>query len=301
MPRDASGLFQRLFRWRDDRDAKVQIRADRMDQEMDAIAQDLNDISAGAVAFRGPLKGLNGTAALPSYTFDEDQDTGLYRKGSDELALSVGGIEVIAVSQNVATITAETAVKIIIGGQNVFTIGENGAANSDELATQRDIWAIGDMKPTDQGTLKAGWILGEGQELSRETYDEYFALVGETFGGGDGSTTFNAPDFTQGDTDGVTLIQATASRPLRSFGGAATHQLTTDELARHDHITEIAPTSDTDGSGRPYGIGYQNGDPDDPNDTTYPIYGKTSDTGGDQSHNNMQPYFACNIAIFVGA
>ncbi len=219
MPRDASGLFQRLFRWRDDRDAKVQIRADRMDQEMDAIVQDLNDISAGAVAFRGPLKGLNGTAALPSYTFDEDQDTGLYRKEADELALSVGGIEVIAASQNVTTITAETAVKVIIGGKNVLTIGKNGAVNSDELATQRDIWAIGDMKLTDQGTLKAGWILGEGQELSRETYDEYFALVGETFGAGDGSTTFNAPDFTQGDRDGVTLIQATTSRPLRSFGG----------------------------------------------------------------------------------
>ena len=74
-----------MFRSRDDRDAKIQIRADRMDQEMDAIVQDLNDISAGAVAFCGSLNGLNGTAALLSFTFDEDQDTSIFRKAADEL------------------------------------------------------------------------------------------------------------------------------------------------------------------------------------------------------------------------
>ena len=163
MPRDASGLFQRLFRWRDDRDAKIQIRADRMDQEMDTIAQDLNDISAGAVAFHGSLKGLNGTAALPSYTFDEDQDTGLYRKGTDKVALSAGGVEAIAASQDSVEITAsavriiaEASVEFVVGGERVFLIGESGAANSNELKTQRDIWPIGAIQALDTALLKAG-------------------------------------------------------------------------------------------------------------------------------------------------
>lgn len=35
----------------------------------------------------------------------------------------------------------------------------------------------------------------DGSEVSRETYSELFAVFGETFGAGDGTTTFNLPDF----------------------------------------------------------------------------------------------------------
>ena len=35
----------------------------------------------------------------------------------------------------------------------------------------------------------------DGSEVSRETYKELFAVFGETYGAGDGSTTFNLPDF----------------------------------------------------------------------------------------------------------
>lgn len=34
----------------------------------------------------------------------------------------------------------------------------------------------------------------DGSEVSRETYSELFAVFGETFGAGDGATTFNLPD-----------------------------------------------------------------------------------------------------------
>lgn len=35
----------------------------------------------------------------------------------------------------------------------------------------------------------------DGSEVSRETYSELFEVFGETFGAGNGSTTFNLPDF----------------------------------------------------------------------------------------------------------
>lgn len=41
----------------------------------------------------------------------------------------------------------------------------------------------------------ANFILPIGQELDKVTYAEYFALVGTRFGQGNGSTTFNAPDW----------------------------------------------------------------------------------------------------------
>lgn len=40
-----------------------------------------------------------------------------------------------------------------------------------------------------------GHLIGTGAAVSRETYKDLFAIIGTTFGAGDGSTTFNLPDF----------------------------------------------------------------------------------------------------------
>ena len=107
MPRDASGIFQRLYRWINDRDAGVNIRADRMDEEFDGMVQDMNDVTAGHVPWRGTWKGLNGTASLPAYTFDEDQDTGMFRKAADTVALSAGGVERVTASAASVDVAAD--------------------------------------------------------------------------------------------------------------------------------------------------------------------------------------------------
>lgn len=43
-----------------------------------------------------------------------------------------------------------------------------------------------------------GWLVCNGAAISRTTYADLFAAIGTTFGSGDGSTTFQLPDF-QGD------------------------------------------------------------------------------------------------------
>lgn len=42
-------------------------------------------------------------------------------------------------------------------------------------------------------TPPTGWLLCNGAAVSRTTYADLFAVVGTTFGSGDGSTTFNLP------------------------------------------------------------------------------------------------------------
>ena len=44
------------------------------------------------------------------------------------------------------------------------------------------------------GTAPSGYLECDGSAVSRTTYATLFAVIGETFGGGDGSTTFNLPD-----------------------------------------------------------------------------------------------------------
>ena len=44
-------------------------------------------------------------------------------------------------------------------------------------------------------TYKNGWLLCDGQEVSRTDYADLFEIIGTTFGSGDGTTTFNVPNY----------------------------------------------------------------------------------------------------------
>jgi microcystin-dependent protein len=61
------------------------------------------------------------------------------------------------------------------------------AATVDELAGSIKMWA--------SVTPPANWALCNGQAISRTAYATLFSRIGTTYGSGDGSTTFNLPDF----------------------------------------------------------------------------------------------------------
>lgn len=44
------------------------------------------------------------------------------------------------------------------------------------------------------GTAPDGWFVCDGSAKSRTTYSKLFALIGTTYGAGDGTTTYNIPD-----------------------------------------------------------------------------------------------------------
>ena len=75
-------------------------------------------------------------------------------------------------------------------GKAVFTAADKPAAQA----------AIGAELPAGavmhflQSTAPSGWLKANGTAVSRVTYASLFAVVGVTYGAGDGSTTFNLPD-----------------------------------------------------------------------------------------------------------
>ena len=77
-------------------------------------------------------------------------------------------------------------------------------------------------------TAPAGYLLCDGSQVSRATYADLYAVVGDTFGAGDGTTTFNLPDlrgeFIRGFDDGR---GADAGRVFGSFQA--------DEIKSHAH------------------------------------------------------------------
>lgn len=73
-------------------------------------------------------------------------------------------------------------------------------------------------------------VICDGRQLSRSTYSALFALIGTTFGAGNGSTTFNIPNMIGRmpfGVDGAVL--------LGNSGGAKTVALVLAELAAHAH------------------------------------------------------------------
>jgi microcystin-dependent protein len=57
-------------------------------------------------------------------------------------------------------------------------------------------------------TAPDGWLVCNGQEVSRTTYSKLFEVIGTTYGEGDGSTTFNVPTASDSLANGVVIILA---------------------------------------------------------------------------------------------
>lgn len=53
---------------------------------------------------------------------------------------------------------------------------------------------VGTIKPWPEATAPAGWLICDGSAISRTTYKALFDVIGETYGAGDGTTTFNIPN-----------------------------------------------------------------------------------------------------------
>jgi hypothetical protein len=64
---------------------------------------------------------------------------------------------------------------------------------------------IGSIVPYGGTTAPSGWLLCQGQAISRTTYSDLFSAIGTTFGAGNGSTTFNLPDLREATTKGAGL------------------------------------------------------------------------------------------------
>jgi microcystin-dependent protein len=96
----------------------------------------------------------------------------------------------------------------------------------------RSILPPGIIVPYGGTTAPAGWLMCDGTAQSRVTYSALFALIGTTYGAGDGSTTFNLPNL-QGRVP-VGKNTATFS-VLGQTGGEETHVIVTGEMPIHTH------------------------------------------------------------------
>lgn len=135
---------------------------------------------------------------------------------------------------------------------NAILAQVNGALDSENLsATLRAaLFEAGDIKATARAAAPSGWLMCEGQAVSRATYSALFSGLGTTYGAGDGVTTFNVPDLRGRVPVGV---DGAAGRLSKSDarGNSGGHE----KLAQHIHGSGTMTTT-TEGSTHTHGLGW---------------------------------------------
>jgi microcystin-dependent protein len=108
----------------------------------------------------------------------------------------------------------------------ISRVAYNASAGAYRLLDVRG--DTGEIKPFAGATVPKGYLLCFGQAISRTAYAGLFAVLGTTYGAGDGSTTFNLPDLRSvvvgglGNMGGTErgLLNSQVSSTLGATGGA---------------------------------------------------------------------------------
>lgn len=163
-------------------------------------------------------------------------------------------------------------------------INANFAELQDSIATTPP---VGSVMPYAGSSAPTGYLLADGAEISRTTYSDLFAVIGTTYGVGDGSTTFALPNLKGRIPVGKSAAD-TEFDTLGETGGAKTHTLSIAEMPSHNHAfnTAVGVMNNKNFSG----VGFN------------PITNDSSNvsinnTGGGGAHNNLQPYITLNYLI----
>lgn len=177
-----------------------------------AVNSDLSDIASaltgslprdGQAGMIGVLKLPDGSTTVPSLAFNNDATSGFSR----------------SVVNNV------TQLGVSIAGANIGYFTSTGWEGpvTGALSGNGSV-PVGTVVDFAGSTAPSFWYLCFGQAVSRTTFSALFAIIGTTFGSGDGTTTFNLPDFRGSLTFGSDNMGGSAAGRLTStyFGSDPT-------------------------------------------------------------------------------
>lgn len=200
-----------------------------------------------------------------------------------------------------------TVVMVLMGLVTAFSV-----SMAWDTVDNNNVIATGEVDATPVGTsikgywtsAPQGYLLENGQAVSRATYANLFDMIGTTYGNGDGSTTFNLPD-----SRGRIVVAKSSSESefnlLAETGGQKNVTLTSATMPSHQHDFAGVVIAWGTGGGN---IHFRETEGSDDyyqavggNTAGTQVYtnywSSTNNRGSGGSHNNLQPYIAVYRAI----
>jgi microcystin-dependent protein len=318
----------------------IEVKIGRNGSDVSMKVWNTYDVSAGSNAVCSIVSGSLGVPRLVLGDSGGDRAAIVSETGDDlrfQTSSSLTDRMTIDSSGNVGIGTTSPGAKLDVRGTAVFN--EDGADNDFRVEGDADAnllmvdasadrVGIGTAAPSEKlevnGRIKdktgflapvgamfayggasapAGWLLCDGSAVSRTTYADLFAIIGTTFGLGDGSTTFNLPDFRRRVSVGAGGSgTGTLGNAVGNAGGAETHTLSSGEMPSHSHNVTDPGHSHTVGdsynsnasSGGISIMDNQLASFSSSNNTTGI---SIQNTGGGAAHNNIQPSLVVNQII----
>lgn len=235
--------------------------------------------SAGVITYDDSIN-INGGAGYPvSSSFDVKIEL------SDKT-----GIAPTTLQTRIATATVTLDMNGIRVGIGKFWEQGGLDVNGDIYSDGSLVEPVGSGKVWFSETPPQGWLLCQGQEVSRTSYPRLWDILGDTWGAGNGTTTFNLPDLR-----GVVPVGKSTDVEFNALAknfGTKTHTLTAAQMPSHRHASgndggHFVYGGLTNASGPASGAGFR----------TALTAVNTGYTGGGGAHNNIQPSVTVNWII----
>lgn len=236
-----------------------------------------------------------GGVSIAASGNDTDIDLNLGTKGSGGVTVQTGKIlkfnntantHYVGLKANTSQATDVTFTLPQADATVANQVMVSDAAGALSFATVNSLLPAGMIAPFGYSTAPTGWLLCDGSAVSRTDYSRLYDAIGAAWGAGDGSTTFNLPNFQRRTLVGMGGTgTATLGNTIASTGGTETHTLAIGEIPSHTHsqtnTNSLTLNAGTGAAG------------------TYPgvAAGSTGSAGGGGSHNNMQPSAVVNWCI----
>ena len=276
------------------------------------------------------IRAQNGTVAAPSYFFDGETTTGIYRADINTIGISTSGTVAVQIGAKVI-INKTFNIPTNAGAGKILTSNASGDASWETMASSLPIGTIVDYIGS---SAPSGWLVCDGTQydgyyidtiVHATTYTDYYSLYliipnsyrTQTVFFGTTTYKFTVPDLrgkvsvgadyragewefdTIGETGGskyVTLTSAQSGLP------AHTHTFTGNALPNHSH-TYGAQNSNTSGDSNYAETAAFSGGSRSPETsansagTPTGTIGSNAAADASQAHTNLQPYLVVNKII----
>jgi len=251
-----------------------------------------------------------GTTPLVTYT----SSSGLVSHPNPIVLDSAGRINEIWIPEGTSyKFILKSSTNVLIGSfDNLFPIaslpvsianGGTGATTADgariNLGLGTFLVPTGSLIMWASNTIPSDWKLCNGAAISRVTFATLFSLLGTTFGAGDGTTTFNLPDFrnkfpygadtvavggTGGSADSIVVSHThTATSTVTDPGHNHTYNQATNQSPQSGSATNVFVSNTSQNTGNAV--------------TGITVATTNASTGSSGTNANLPPFLGINFII----